>query len=97
MANGGYPIVLTADRTLMADYPVLFDGMMGIIQTTSVPELIMRHIIAPPLRQELSIRSRPRLRLVDNPRYCAERLFRIVVNVTMSLKTCYPQRHNFSK
>ncbi len=31
----------------MADYPVLFDGMMGTIQTTSVPDLVMRTMVAP--------------------------------------------------
>ena len=60
MVNGGYPIVLTADRTLMADYPVLFDGMMGTIQTTTVPEPIMRNIIAPPLPSDgLAARKAP--------------------------------------
>jgi radical SAM superfamily enzyme YgiQ (UPF0313 family) len=60
MVNGGYPIVLTADRTLMADYPVLFDGMMGTIQTTKVPEPIMRNIIAPPLPSDgLAARKAP--------------------------------------
>jgi len=44
----------------MADYPVLFDGMMGTIQTTTVPELIMRNIIAPPLPSDgLAARKAP--------------------------------------
>lgn len=47
----GIPIVLTADRTLMADYPTLLDGMMGTIQTTSVPGFIMRRLLAPPMPQ----------------------------------------------
>jgi radical SAM superfamily enzyme YgiQ (UPF0313 family) len=60
LATNGYPVVLTADRTLMADYPVLFDGMMGTIQTTTVPEPIMRNIIAPPLRSDgLAARKAP--------------------------------------
>src|SRR5262245_62975850 len=60
VVTGGYPVVLTADRTLMADYPVLFDGMMGTIQTTSVPEPIMRNIIAPPLPSDgLAARKAP--------------------------------------
>jgi hypothetical protein len=60
LVNGGYPIVLTADRTLLADYPVLFDGMMGTIQTTPVPEPIMRHISAPPVgSNNLAARKAP--------------------------------------
>src|SRR5262249_21938246 len=44
----------------MADYPVLFDGMMGTIQTTTVPEPIMRNIIAPPLPSDgLAARKAP--------------------------------------
>ena len=49
--SSGYPIVLTADRTLMADYPTLLDGMMGTIQTTKVPRFLMRRILAPPMPQ----------------------------------------------
>ncbi len=31
----------------MADYPTLLDGMMGSVQTTSVPAVIMRRMLAP--------------------------------------------------
>ena len=45
----GFPIVLTADRTLMADYRVLFDGMLSASQTTTTPDLFMRLLLARPL------------------------------------------------
>ncbi|MEW6359019.1 MAG: radical SAM protein [Planctomycetota bacterium] len=46
----GFPIVLTADRILMADYRILLDGMFAAAQTTSTPERIMRGFISPPMR-----------------------------------------------
>ena len=49
--SAGYPIVLTADRTLMADYPTLLDGMMGTIQTSRVPGFLWRRVLAPPMAQ----------------------------------------------
>ena len=36
----GYQVVLTADRTLMANYSLLFDGMLAASQTTTTPTLI---------------------------------------------------------
>ena len=33
-ATQGYPIVLTADRTLLSNYELLFDGMLAASQTT---------------------------------------------------------------
>ena len=47
MPNGGFPIVLTADRTLMAAYPTLLDGMTAASQTTTTPGLLMRTLLAP--------------------------------------------------
>ncbi|MCX7824052.1 MAG: B12-binding domain-containing radical SAM protein [Verrucomicrobiae bacterium] len=56
----GWPVVLTADRTLMADYPTLFDGIMGTVQTRVVPEFIMRRFICPPApRDGLRVRKAP--------------------------------------
>lgn len=45
----GFPIALTADRTLMADYPTLLDGMMATVQTSAVPTVVMRRLLAPPV------------------------------------------------
>jgi radical SAM superfamily enzyme YgiQ (UPF0313 family) len=41
------PVVLTADRTLMADYRVLLDGMLAASQTTSTPWLLMDKLMLP--------------------------------------------------
>ncbi len=46
-AQAGLPLILTADQTLLADYPTLLDGMMGTVQTTVVPEMLMRRVLSP--------------------------------------------------
>ena len=43
----GYPIVLTADRTLIADYRILFDGMIVAGLTTATPRLLMEKMLMP--------------------------------------------------
>jgi len=42
-----YPIVLTADRTLLAHYDILFDGMLAASQTTTTPKIIMDRLLLP--------------------------------------------------
>jgi len=56
----GFPVVLAADRTLMARYETLFDGMIGATQTTRTPALLMKHFLAPRVRPEgcAAIRAR---------------------------------------
>lgn len=44
MADSGYPIVLTADRTLTARYQLLFDGMVAASATTSTPGFLVRYL-----------------------------------------------------
>lgn len=60
MNRQGYPIVLTADRTLMADYQLLFDGMLASSQTsTSPPALLSRLLMPQPKNGQIRARVAP--------------------------------------
>jgi len=48
----GWPVVLTADRTLMARYDILFDGMVAGSQTTRVPGPFLRAVVCPRMPHE---------------------------------------------
>jgi len=45
--SDGFPVVLTADRTLTADYRLLFDGMLAASQTTTAPPGIFGRLLMP--------------------------------------------------
>ena len=45
MSGKGCRILLTADRTLIADYDLLFDGMLAASQTTTTPSFLMMHLL----------------------------------------------------
>lgn len=55
---GGYLVVLTADRSLMADYDILFDGMLTASQTTITPAPIMNSLLMPRPRNTADGRAR---------------------------------------
>ena len=46
-ARDGFPIVLTADRTLTANYRLLFDGMLAASQTTTAPPALFGRLLMP--------------------------------------------------
>ncbi|MFP3903690.1 MAG: B12-binding domain-containing radical SAM protein [Armatimonadota bacterium] len=50
MSENGAAIVLTADRTLMSDYDLLFDAMIACSQTTTTPRTIMDSLLLPRVR-----------------------------------------------
>ena len=48
----GYRVVLTADRSSMAGYRSLFGGMVSASQTTMLPEVVMKGLLAPPVDRD---------------------------------------------
>ncbi|MGD0516053.1 MAG: radical SAM protein [Thermoguttaceae bacterium] len=45
--SDGFPIVRTADRTLTANYSLLFDGMLAASQTTTAPPAFFSRLLMP--------------------------------------------------
>jgi radical SAM superfamily enzyme YgiQ (UPF0313 family) len=54
----GFPVVLSADRTLGAGYRVLFEGMVSASQTSRTPSLLMKGLLAPAGPRDEGLRAR---------------------------------------
>jgi len=50
VSASGVPVVMTADRTLMADHRTIFGGMVAASQTTTVPRPLIDYLLAPRAR-----------------------------------------------